>query len=492
MALCVEGANKNFIVIWRYNMITFILSMVALVVGYIVYGAFVDKVFGSDESRPVPAVTKADGLDYVAMPMWKAFLIQFLNIAGTGPIFGAIAGAMWGPTAFMWIVFGCIFGGAVHDFMVGMMSLRKDGASVAEIVGDTLGPVMRKVMVVFSIILLLLVGVVFVSSPADLLADLLQMNRWYFVSIIMIYYLVATILPIDKVIGKIYPVFGIALFVMAGGIIGGMCLNGMITEIPEMAFTNFHPAGKSIFPYLFISIACGAISGFHATQSPMMARCIANEKEGRRVFYGAMIAEGIVALIWAAAAMTFFGSLEALGEAGGAAVVVNKISSGLMGNFGMVLAVLGVVACPITSGDTAFRSLRLTIADAFNIDQSNKLNRYKIVLPVFAVAVTLLFIDFNIIWRYFSWSNQTLACIALWAAAAHLKKEGRQYLVAMLPAMFMTIVVTCYILVAPEGFYALMTSFVDLKTAEMIGTVVGVVASLSAAALFTSKIKKEK
>ncbi|ONI38681.1 carbon starvation protein CstA [Candidatus Epulonipiscium fishelsonii] len=473
-------------------MITFILSLVALFLGFFVYGKIIEKIFKIDENREVPAVKKADGLDYVLMPTWKAFLIQFLNIAGTGPIFGAIAGAMWGPNAFLWIVFGCIFGGAVHDFLIGMMSLRSDGASVSVLVGSNLGEGMRKLIIGFSAILLLLVGVVFVSSPADLLVDLTGQNRWIFVAIIMIYYIIATVLPIDKVIGKIYPIFGIALFIMAIGIVGGMITTGLIKEIPEFSFTNPHVQGKSIFPYLFISIACGAISGFHATQSPMMARCIKNEREGHRVFYGAMISEGIIALIWATASMTFFGGLEGLSEAGAAAVVVNKISEGLMGSVGMVLAVLGVIACPITSGDTAFRSLRLTIADTFNIDQSKPVNRYKIIIPIFVIAIALLFIDFNIIWRYFSWSNQTLACIALWAAAAFLKKQNSNYFVAIIPAMFMTVVVTCYILVAPEGFGAIMTSVLgNIKTAELVGIVVGIAVAASAYIMFNKKIIKE-
>lgn len=473
-------------------MITFIVSLVSLFLGYALYSKLVDKAFGSDEKRKVPSETMADGVDYVALPLWKSFLIQFLNIAGTGPIFGAIAGAMWGPWAFVWIVFGCIFAGAVHDFLIGMLSVRSNGGSVAEIVGENLGEGARKVMVAFSVLLLLLVGVVFISSPADLLANLTGQNRWIFIAVIFVYYILATILPIDKVIGKIYPVFGVSLLLMAVGIVGGMVCNGMITQIPEFSLANPHIAGKSIFPYLFISIACGAISGFHATQSPMIARCITNEKQGRKVFYGAMITEGVVALIWAAASMTFFGGLEGLSTAGAPAVVVNAISKGLMGPIGMFLAVLGVVACPITSGDTAFRSLRLTIADAFKINQAKAVNRYKIVLPAFVVAGALLFIDFNIIWRYFSWSNQTLACIALWAAAAYLKKNGRNYFVALLPAMFMTVVVTTYIIVAPEGFYPLMQNAIpNIKDAEMMGTVVGLVASALAATAFTFKVKKE-
>ncbi len=470
-------------------MITFVVCLLILISGYFIYGTYVDKAFGSDETRAVPSIANADGVDYVALPPWRAFLIQFLNIAGTGPIFGAIAGAMWGPNAFIWITFGCIFAGSVHDYLIGMMSLRSNGASVSEVVGDNLGEIPRKIMVGFSVILLLLVGVVFVSSPAALLANLTGINSWIFVGIILVYYLVATILPIDKLIAKIYPIFGLALFIMAFGIIGGMVFNGMFAEIPEFSFSNPHVAGKSIFPYLFISIACGAISGFHATQSPMMARCLSNEREGKKVFFGAMISEGIIALIWAAASMTFFNGLEGLSQAGPAAVVVNKISFGLLGNIGMVLAVLGVVACPITSGDTAFRSLRLTIADAFKINQSSNANRYKIVLPTFAVAIVLLFIDFNIIWRYFSWSNQTLATIALWAAAANFKRNGKKYLIPLIPAMFMTVVVVCYILVAPEGFYGLMTSAMDIKTAELVGTIVGIGVSGICTGLFITKIK---
>ncbi|MFW5669876.1 MAG: carbon starvation protein A, partial [Acetivibrio ethanolgignens] len=369
-------------------MITFIACVIILFLGYVIYGVIVDKIFGSSESREVPAMKYADGIDFVELPTWKAFLIQFLNIAGTGPIFGAVAGAMWGADAFLWITFGSVFGGAVHDFLVGMMSLRSKGASVSELVGENLGALAKKVMILFSVILLLLVGVVFVSSPADLLANLTGQNRWVFVALILGYYIVATVLPIDKVIGKIYPIFGVSLFIMAAGIIIGMITQGYFMQIPEFAFSNPHVEGKSIFPYLFISIACGAISGFHATQSPMMARCVRNEKDGRKVFYGAMIAEGVIALIWAAAAMTFFGGLEGLAlEGGKAAVIVNKISSGLMGPVGMILAILGVVVCPITSGDTAFRSIRLTLADALRLEQKRKLNRFKLIIPVFAVEV---------------------------------------------------------------------------------------------------------
>ncbi|MFI3166933.1 MAG: carbon starvation CstA family protein [Bacillota bacterium] len=471
-------------------MISFIISVIALVLGYFFYSKIAEKAFAVDGNNPVPSKTLSDGLDFVEMPTWRAFLIQFLNIAGTGPIFGAIAGAMWGANAFLWIVFGCIFGGAIHDFSVGVMSIRSGGASFSELAGENLGESARKVIVAFSVVLLLLVGVVFVSSPADLLTSLTGINRWYFIAIIFVYYIIATVVPIDKVIGKIYPIFGLALILMAVGIIGGMVFNGMILQIPEIDFTNPHVEGKSIFPYLFISIACGAISGFHATQSPMMARCVKSESESRKVFYGAMIAEGLIALIWAAAAMTFFGSLEGLASAGAASVVVGTISQGLLGTAGMVLAVLGVVACPITSGDTAFRSLRMTVADAFKIDQSKKRNRYIIVAPVFAVALCLLFIDFTIIWRYFSWSNQTLATIALWTAAVYLKKRDSNFWIALIPAMFMTVVCTCYILVAPEGFYGLITKLLTLEQAEVAGTIIGVCLSAFSTVLFFVKTKK--
>ena len=474
-------------------MFSFIFAIIGLVLGYLFYGKFVERIIGIDPSRKTPAIEFKDGLDYVELPFWKVFIIQFLNIAGTGPIFGAIAGAMWGPWAFVWIVFGCVFAGATHDLLVGMMSVRAKGTTISELVGQNLGEVPRKIMIGFSVILLLLVGVVFIASPADLLASLTSLNRWIFVALIFVYYLVATVLPVDKVIGKIYPIFGAALLLMCVGILGGMIFNGDITRIPEFSFSNPNPSGKSIFPYVCISIACGAISGFHATQTPLMARCIGNENQARKVFYGAMIAEGVVALIWAAASMTFFGGLEGLAGAGPAAVVVNKISEGLLGPFGMVLAVLGVVACPITSGDTAFRSIRLTIGDSFGIDQSKSANRYKIVLPLFLVALALLFIDFNIIWRYFSWSNQTLAMIALWTAAAYLKKQDKNFYIALIPAMFMTVVTTCYILVAPEGFYGLIKGFFpNIKAAEMAGMLIGCVLAIVGAFLLFKKIKKEE
>ncbi|MBM6690806.1 carbon starvation protein A [Fusobacterium mortiferum] len=473
-------------------MISFILSIIALILGYFIYGKIVERIFGPDENALTPAKRLQDGVDYVEMDEKKTFLIQFLNIAGTGPIFGAVAGAMWGPAAFIWIVFGCIFAGAVHDYLIGMMSLRKDGASVAELVGDNLGNKAKQLMRVFSVVLLILVGVVFITSPAAILHDLVKsVPTLTFVGIIIVYYMVATVLPIDKLIGKIYPIFGICLLIMAVGIGIGLVVQGY--EIPEITLKNYHPQGVSVFPYLCISIACGAISGFHATQSPMMARCLGNEKQGRRVFYGAMISEGIVALIWAAAAMSFFGGTPGLGEAlgqGGAAVVVNRISNSVLGKVGGALAILGVVACPITSGDTAFRSARLTIADAISYKQGPILNRFVIAIPLFVVGVALCFIDFNILWRYFSWSNQTLATIALWAATKYLANNGKNYKIALIPAMFMTVVVTSYIIIAPEGFVRFFKG-VPTSTVELVGNISGIVLSLICTAVFMKSLKKD-
>lgn len=473
-------------------MVSFIVSIIALIVGYMIYGKIVDGIFGPDPNRDTPAKRLNDGVDYVEMNWKKAFLIQFLNIAGTGPIFGAVAGAMWGPVAFLWIVFGCIFAGSVHDFLIGMMSLRKDGASVSELVGENLGEGARKLMIVFSVVLLVLVGVVFITSPAAILNDLTGIDKMILIGIIIIYYLAATVLPVDKIIGRIYPIFGIALLIMAVGIGVGIVVQGY--DIPEISLHNFHPKGQSIFPYLCISIACGAISGFHATQSPMMARCLQNEKEGRKVFYGAMISEGIVALVWAAAAMSFFGGTPGLGEAlghGGAAVVVNRISNTVLGKVGGALALLGVVACPITSGDTAFRSARLTIADTIKYKQGPILNRFIVAIPLFVVGVALCFIDFNILWRYFSWSNQTLATIALWAAAKYLNNNGKNYKIALIPAMFMTVVVTDYIIIAPEGFVRFFQG-VPVSTIETIGFICGIVVSALCTMGFFKTLKKEK
>lgn len=455
-------------------MITFLVAFALLLLGYFVYGAIVEKIFGSDECRKTPCYTMRDGVDYEPMPTWKVFLIQFLNIAGTGPIFGAIQGILFGPSAYLWIVLGCIFGGAVHDYLAGMISLRRGGASLPEIVGDELGGVARMVMRVFALVLMVLVGTVFASTPAGLLSALT--GGWGFFGtilfwtiLIFVYYIFATLLPIDKLIGRIYPLFGLALLVMAVGVLYGIFANeGSMPEITE-AFSNHHPnSALPIFPGLCITIACGAISGFHATQSPMMARCLKNEKLGRGVFYGAMITEGVVALIWAAAAIKFADSLSVDGATPyekllnamtdpttgkvNPAIIVNAICNSWIGSVGAVLAVLGVVAAPITSGDTAFRCARLIAADFLRIKQDKVFKRVMLCAPLFAISVVLMFVDFQVLWRYFAWFNQSLSVLTLWAITVWLAKNGKFFYITLLPALWMTMVCTTYILVAPEGF----------------------------------------
>lgn len=443
-------------------MITFFISLAILLGGYLFYAKYLERIMEVDSSRPTPAIRMADGIDYVQMPWWKVLLIQFLNIAGLGPIFGAIAGALWGPVAFVWIVFGTVFGGAVHDFFSGMLSVRHDGLSITEIIGIYLGKGAKQIMRVFTVVLLILVGVVFISGPAGILANLTPNNFdfSFWVWIIFIYYILATLLPIDKIIGRFYPIFGFALLFMAVCLFTALIVKGYV--IPELTpdnWQNFHYDKENfpIFPMLFITIACGAISGFHATQSPLMARCIGNETEGRRVFYGAMVIEGVVALIWAAISMSFFGGMEELAEVmqaqnGNAAWVVNEVSFSLLGKFGAVLALLGVVAAPITSGDTAFRSARLTVGDLLKYNQKPVKNRLLITLPLFAVGFILTKINFDVIWRYFAWSNQTLATVVLWTVTVYLLQKKKQYWITFLPALFMTSVVTTYIMLAPEGF----------------------------------------
>ncbi|MCL2294442.1 MAG: carbon starvation protein A [Spirochaetes bacterium] len=473
-------------------MITFLAAIVMLVIGYVIYGSIVERVFKPCPALKTPAMRKdADGVDYVPMNWKKVLLIQFISIAGTGPIFGAIAGAMWGPAAYFWIVFGCIFAGATHDYLSGMLSVRNNGASASEIVGKYLGSTPRNIMRVFSIVLLILVGTVFITSPAMIFNSLMIFKNlaaegtrhFLFIAIvvIIIYYIAATISPIDKIIGRIYPAFGVLLTFMAVGILITLFTSGQMQNAPEFEFRNFHPAKMAIFPFLFITIACGAISGFHATQAPLMARCMRNEKEGRRIFYGSMVLEGVVAMVWAAAAMTFFGGTEGLSKAGPAPVVVNTVSIALMGTVLGTIAIVGVIFFPITSGDTAFRAARLTLADSFKFSQKPIKNRLLLALPLFAIGVALTWFaianaqNFGIIWRYFAWSNQTLATIMLWAGAVYLAKTGKFYWIALIPATFMTVVVICYIIIAPEG----------LRLPYMVGIIAGLV---TAAALFAAFI----
>lgn len=439
-------------------MVTFFVCLALLIVGFFTYGKIVEKVFHPDD-RQTPAIAHPDGVDYVPMKTWRVFLVQLLNIAGLGPIFGALAGACWGPVVYLWIVFGTILAGGVHDFLSGMMSERHDGTSISEIVGIYLGPIMKFIMRVFSVVLLVLVGTTFSTGPAGLLSTLTggSVPMIVFLAIILLYYLCATFLPVDKIIGKIYPIFGILLIVMAVGVAGGILFEGY--TMPELwdNFANLHPKGTPIWAMMFVTVACGAISGFHATQSPIMARCMTTEKDGHKVFYGAMVAEGIIALIWAAAGVAFYngtgGLVEALAQPGGQGTVVYQIATGLLGPVGGVLAVLGVVVCPITSGDTAFRSARLTLADWFKVDQSKMSTRLVMSVPLLAVGAILSQMDFSIIWRYFSWSNQTLAMMALWAGAVFLHKFGYPpiaSLMAALPATFMSAVSATYFFMAPE------------------------------------------
>ena len=437
-------------------MLTFVIALIVLVLGYVFYGKFIERLFGADPNREVPAKSMADGVDYIAMPTWKAYMIQFLNIAGLGPIFGAIMGAKFGTGAYLWIVFGTIFAGSVHDYLSGMMSMRHGGESLPQLIGRYLGGPVQKVFIIFSLVLLILVGAVFISQPADILARLTNnavgINIW--IAIIFVYYLIATLFPIDKIIGKFYPIFGAALLFMAFGIMIALLVER--PELPEMwnGFGTKYDKNP-IFPMMFISIACGAISGFHATQSPLMARCMTNESKGRIVFYGAMISEGIVALIWAAAATAYFGEH---GTDLGAAAIVLEISKTWLGKVGGVLAILGVVAAPISTGDTALRSARLIVADFFKIKQKSIGRRLAISIPLFVITLAALLYSirdkegFNIVWRYFAWSNQTLAVFTLWAVTVYLTRQKKNMLVTLIPAMFMTIVTVTYIFMAPEGF----------------------------------------
>ena len=451
-------------------MITFSLSFVALILGYLFYGRFIAHMFGPDD-RVTPAVAKADGIDFIALPNWKVFMIQFLNIAGTGPIFGAIMGAKFGPVAYLWIVLGCIFAGAVHDYLSGMLSMRHGGASLPELVGEYLGKITKAIMLVFTVLLLIMVGTVFVYSPAEILHTL-GGETLMWVGIIFVYYVIATMLPIDKIIGKIYPLFAFSLLFMAAALM--IVLFIKMPHLPEL-WTNFYNMGKeaqpekwtdAIFPALFITIACGAISGFHATQSPLMARCVKDEKMGRPIFYGAMITEGIVALIWASVSMWFFYGVPTPGyeliagaEKGfytSAPAVVNLVCNDWLGVAGAILAMLGVVAAPITSGDTAFRSARLIVAEWLKMNQRPIAKRLLICIPLFAISIAMLVWQvenpdgFNTIWQYFGWSNQALSVFTLWTVTVYLVRHKKCFWVTLIPALFMTTVCSTYAFVSKQ------------------------------------------
>ncbi|MBO7281790.1 MAG: carbon starvation protein A [Alistipes sp.] len=438
-------------------MITFLICLAVLIASYFLYGKFLDKLTCVDGDAEVPSKRLYDGVDYMPLPRWRIFLIQLLNIAGTGPIFGAILGACYGPVAFLWITIGGVLFGAMHDYMSGVISLRNDGKSLSEIIGKYLGGGMHKLTTVVIPLLMVLVGGVFIVTPSQILADKTDIPYLTWVAIIIVYYFVATILPIDKIIGKIYPIFGAALIAMAVMLFGVIIFGDY--SIPELtSFTNMHfnATNLPIIPTLFISIACGAISGFHATQSPLMARCMTNERQSRPIFFGAMVSESIIALIWAAMAMAFFGGVEALNDymqanGSNAGVAVSLICDTTLGRVGSILAIMGVVIAPITSGDTAFRSARLIVADMLHYDQKPILKRLVVSAPLFAMGVGIAFMEFDVIWRYFAWSNQALSVITLWMITSWLMRRGSRWsIIALIPAICMTYVCSSFFFVSGQ------------------------------------------
>ena len=477
-------------------MLTFIISIGLLIVAYFTYGKFVERFFGASSAIATPVKRLADGVDYHELKPWRIFVIQFLNIAGLGPIFGAILGAAYGPMAYVWIVIGCIFMGATHDYFSGMLSIRHDGTSLPDIVGKYLGNNVRKFMTFFTGFLLLAVGVSFVNGPADLLGNLTNMSMTPWLYVIFAYYILATLLPIDKIIGKIYPFMGMALIFMAVAVGGYLIYGGLSGQLylEELTFDTLKnmpadPANNILFPMLFIVVSCGAISGFHATQSPMMARCMTDEKYGRPIFYGAMISEGIVAMIWATAAMAYFGGAEGLNTAATAgktpAIIVDAICNSWLGRLGAIIAIIGVVVCPITSGDTAFRSMRLIIADALKFNQKPIKNRLIVSIPIFIIAYLLCNVDFSTIWKYVGIGNQVLATITLWTAATYLAKKGKAHWMMSIPATFLSIVCTTYFLIAP---YKVGGLYLSPSISYPIGAIVGI----GLFVLFITKITRNK
>ncbi|MFQ1015615.1 carbon starvation CstA family protein [Avibacterium paragallinarum] len=453
-------------------MLWFLSCVVLLLLGYFIYGGIVERVFKINPNRATPAHTMADGVDYVPMSKKKIWLIQLLNIAGTGPIFGPILGALYGPVAMLWIVFGCIFAGAVHDYFCGMLSVRNGGQSVPNLAGKYLGVPVKHFMNALALVLLILVGVVFVISPASLLTNLtvdnvgemfnLEMKSTLLVwtAIIFGYYIIATLVPVDKIIGRIYPLFGALLLFMSFGMLFALLFEdkALFHTVGEMSFSKFfenmHPKDLPIWPLIFVTIACGAVSGFHATQSPLMARCMENETEGRFVFYGAMIGEGVIALIWCMVGLTFYDSPALMNEAitaGTPSKVVYDSATHMLGYFGGILAVLGVVILPITSGDTSFRAARLIIAEFFKIDQRSLVKRLMIAIPLFVLGFIISKLDFQVIWRYFGWANQTTAMVMLWTAAAYLYRYHKFHWICTIPAIFMTMVSATFLAYAKIG-----------------------------------------
>ena len=462
-------------------MYSFIICFLILVASYFIYGKIVEKVAGTDDTRETPAYRLQDGIDYIPMSKIKNFLVHFLNIAGLGPIFGAIQGALFGPAAFLWIVFGTIFIGCVHDFFSGFMSMREDGLTMPSIVSKYLGSGLRKFVTVLMIITGILVAATFAKGAADLIANLTHIPVIICITVIFIYFLIATVFPVDKIMGKVYPIFGALLLIMAVLMTGGLLLNPSYS-IPEFTTQGMYFTDKSIFPYLFVTIACGAISGFHASQSPIIARCIENENDTRPVFFGAMVLEGLVALCWAAIAMAFFHGQPQLAAIYGAApaVAVNEMATVLVGPVGLILTIIGVVICPITTGDTALRSARITIVDEFNINNEKIISRLKLALPLFLISFGLTFVDFSLIWRYFAWSQLIVATIVLFVASAYLMKKKKQYIIALAPAAVCTLIAVGYILQAPEG----------LNLPQMISNIIAVIATVIITAVFVKRYKK--
>jgi len=470
-------------------MVSFLVALAALIVGYLTYGRFVSRVFHPDEDRETPAYTNTDGVDYVPMSAWRVYMVQFLTIAGLGPIFGAIMGAKFGTASYLWIVFGCIFAGAVHDYLVSMVSIRMNGASLSEIIGAYLGEFARKVMIVFICVLLILLAATFVSGPAELLSGMTSqwgLNSYWWIVIIFLYYVIATLCPVDKIIGRIYPFFAFCLIFMAVGIGAYLVIaNPGLPELWDGSMVRKDWQSAPVFPMMFITIACGAISGFHGTQSPLMARCLTNERLGRRCFYGAMITEGVVALVWAAAATCFYQDNGVVnpetGKAFSGAYIANFVSQNWLGVFGGILAVLGIAVAPITSGDTALRSARLVVADFISFEQKSMWRRLVIAVPIFILTAAALVWSlsdadgFNILWRYFSWTNQTLSVFTLWALSVYMLRQKKLWIIVYLPAIFMTCVCTTYILVAPEGF---QLNYAFSLTVGIVASVVAAVAFL--------------
>ena len=462
-------------------MYSFLICALALIASYFVYGKFIERISGVDESNETPVCRLEDGVDYIPLPTYKNFLVHFLNIAGLGPIFGAIQGALFGPAAFLWIVLGTIFIGSVHDFFSGFMSLRNDGLTMPNIIAKYLGTTVQKFTAFIIIITGILVAATFATGAADLIAHLTKTPVLIWTVLIFIYFLVATLFPVDKIIGRIYPIFGALFLIMAVLMTGALLLNPAYT-IPEFTTQGLYLTDKSIFPYLFVTIACGAISGFHASQSPIVARCVKNERDARPVFFGAMVLEGLTALCWAAIAMAFFHGQPQLAVLYGQtpSVAVNQMATTLLGSLGLILTVIGVVVCPITTGDTALRSSRITLADELHLNQEKLVSRLKLAIPLFVVSFALTFVDFALIWRYFAWAQLIIAMSVLFSATVYLIQNRKHYIITLLPAIACSLITFGYILQAPEG----------LRLPSMTANAIAVIATLAITIVFLKKYRR--